>query len=121
MKPIQIIALLASLALLFCILELIRRRKLKERFALLWLFSAVILIVFSLWGRFLDVLAKWLGIYYAPAVLIPIVIFIAVILFIYFSVIVSNQSELIKALAQKIALLEKELKEIKDKSGLEKH
>jgi len=114
MKPIQVIALIVSLGLLICIFELIRRRKLKERFALLWLFSAVIFIIFSLWGRFLEILAKIIGIYYAPAVLIPIVIFLAVILFIYFSVIVNDQSDHIKILSQKIALLEKKIEDLEN-------
>jgi hypothetical protein len=110
MKQIQIIAFVAAVGLLICILELIRRRKLKEKFALLWLFSAAILIVFALWGRLLEILAKIFGIYYAPLVLVPIIILIVIVLFIYFSVIVSRQSEQIKTLAQKIALLEEELK-----------
>jgi hypothetical protein len=113
MKPVQLIALVASLALLLAILELIRRRKLKERFSLLWLVSAVALIIFSLWGELLEILARLIGIYYAPAVFIPIIIFFAVVLFIYFSVIVSEQSERIKTLSQKIALLEAELAEKK--------
>jgi len=109
MKEIQIIAFFAALLMLVCILELIRRRKLKERFSILWLFSAIILIVFSLWGKLLEILAKLMGIYYPPLVLIPIIMFIAVVLFIYFSIIVSDQSEKIKTLAQKIALLEQKI------------
>ncbi len=114
MKQIQIIAFLAALTMFVCILELIRRRKLKERFALLWLIAAIILIIFSLWGRLLEILAKIMGIYYPPLVLIPIIIVIAVVLFIYFSIIVSDQSEKIKTLAQKIALLEEEIKRDKN-------
>ncbi|MEO0083264.1 MAG: DUF2304 domain-containing protein [candidate division WOR-3 bacterium] len=109
MKQIQVIALIAAIGLLIVILELIRRRKLKERFALLWLFSAIILIVFAIWSKLLDILAKIMGIYYPPLVLVPIIIFIVIVLYIYFSVIVSKQSEQIKKLAQKIALLEEKL------------
>jgi len=81
MKQIQIIALIAAVGLLICILELIRRRKLKEKFALLWLFSSIVLIVISLWGRLLEILAKLAGIYYAPLVLVPIIIFFVILLF----------------------------------------
>ncbi|UCG92811.1 MAG: DUF2304 domain-containing protein [candidate division WOR-3 bacterium] len=109
MKTVQIIAFIASLTLLVCILELIRRRKLKERFALLWLFSSIILIVFSVWIDLLEILARIIGIHYAPAVFIPVIIFFMVVLFIYFSVIVSEQSEHIKILAQKLAILESTL------------
>lgn len=115
MKQIQIIALVAAVGLLLCILELIRRRKLKEKFALLWLFSAVVLIIISLWGKLLEILAKLAGIYYPPLVLVPIIIFFVILLFMYFSVIVSKQSEQIKVLSQKIALLEEEITKIKNK------
>jgi len=109
MKPIQIFVFLVSLGLLIFILELVRRGKLKERFALLWLFSAIVLIIFSIWGNLLEIIARVIGIYYAPSVLLPIIIFFVVILFMYFSVIVSRQSEQLKVLAQKIALIEEEL------------
>ena len=112
MKQIQIIAFIAALGLLICILDLIRRRKLKEKFALLWLFSAVILILFALWGRLLEILAKIMGIYYAPLVIVPIILFIVILLFIYFSVIVSTQSDHIKILTQKIALLEQKIENL---------
>lgn len=118
MKPIQIVVFCASLGLFLVILELVRRGKLKERFALLWLFSAAVLIVFSIWENLLEILARTIGIYYAPSILLPIIIFFAVILFIYFSIIISRQSEQLKNLAQKIALLEQELrKKTSDRSG----
>lgn len=112
MKQIQVIALIAAVGLLIVILELIRRRKLKERFALLWLFSAIILIIFAIWSKLLVILAKIMGIYYAPLVLVPLIILIVIILFIYFSIIVSKQSEQIKKLSQQIAILENKINEL---------
>ena len=46
---IQIVAIVGAAALLLLVLELVRRRRLLERYALLWLFSAVVLIVLALW------------------------------------------------------------------------
>ncbi len=115
MKRVQFISLLASLGLLGIVLELVRRRMLKERFALLWIFSAAGLVVLSVWGNLLEILAKLVGIYYAPAVLLPIIIFFGVVLFLYFSVIVTKQADRIKTLAQKLALLEQQVEDLKQK------
>ncbi len=113
MKRVQLISLIASIGFLGVILELVRRRMIKERFALLWIISAAAMIVFSVWADLLEVLASLVGIYYAPAVILPIIIFFGVVLFLYFSVIVTKQDEKIKILAQKIALLEDKTQETK--------
>lgn len=119
MKRVQLISLLASVGLLGIVLELVRRKMLKERFALLWIFSAIVLIVFSLWIDILEILANIIGIYYAPAVILPIMIFIGVVLFLYFSVIVTNQWEKIKMLTQRIALLEQRMNEMEKRGDSE--
>ena len=48
-----IIAILGFLALFLIVFELVRRRRLQERYALLWLFAvgAIALIGFVLWAR----------------------------------------------------------------------
>ena len=115
MKRIQIISLIASIGLFSIVFELVRRKKLKERFSILWLLFALILVVFSLWSDLLENFSHLIGIYYAPAVLIPVIILFGVVLFLYFSIVVTRQAEKIKTLAQKIALLEHDLLELKSK------
>jgi len=116
MKKVQYISFLASLGLLGIILELVRRKLLKERFALLWMFSAIVLIAFSLWGDLLEILADVIGIDYAPAVILPIMLFFVVVLFLYFSVLVTVQSGKIKTLAQRYSILEQRIDEIEKKT-----
>ncbi len=115
MKRVQFISLLASLGLLGIILELVRRKLLKERFALLWILSALVLVLFSLWADFLQILANAMGIYYAPAVLLPIMLMFGVILFLYFSVIVTKQGDKIKTLSQNEAILEERINELENR------
>ena len=119
MKKVQIISLLASMGLLGIVLELVRRKMLKERFALLWIFSAIVLVIFSLWIDLLEIIAKAAGIIYAPLVFLPIIIFFGVILFLYFSVIVTNQWDKIKTLAQRMAILEQRIEELENKENPE--
>ncbi len=120
MKRIQIISLIASIGLFSIVFELVRRKKLKERFSILWILFALLLVVFSLWSDLLENFSQLIGIYYAPAVLIPVITFFGVVLFLYFSIVVTHQAEKIKTIAQKIALLEHDLLELKSKLDNEK-
>ena len=70
---VQIAAIAASVSLLILVLELVRRRRLTEEYSVLWILSAVALIGVS-WRRdLLDTAARWLGVYYPPAVLLLLV------------------------------------------------
>jgi hypothetical protein len=112
MKRIQTIFMLASCGLLGVVLEMVRRKALKERYALLWILSAVALIVLSMWGNMLEFAAKALGIIDPTNVVFPVMLFLGAVLFLYFSVLVTKQWEKIKTLAQKIALLEQRIVEL---------
>ena len=54
---ISIAAAIASLLLILIVLELIRGRRLKERYALLWLATGVVLLVLSAWRGGLNTIA----------------------------------------------------------------
>ncbi len=106
----QIVALVATLAIFLLILELVRRRRLVERYALLWMAAAVVLLVLAIWTDGLDVLADAMGIQ-EPANAIFILAFGTVfLLLLNFSVATSRLSEETKILAQETARLEQELR-----------
>ena len=105
----QVIALIATVAILLLILDLVRRRKLAERYALLWLSAAVALLVLAIWTDGLDVIADAMGIE-LPANAIFILAFgVAFLLLLNFSVATSRLSEETKVLAQESARLDQEL------------
>ena len=106
----QIIALIATIAFFLLILELVRRRRLVERYALLWMFAAVVLLVLAIWTDGLDVIADAIGIQ-EPANAIFILAFgMAFLLLLNLSVATSRLSEETKILAQEAARLEQELR-----------
>ena len=106
----QIFALIGTLAFFLLILELVRRRRLVERYALLWMGVAIVLLVLSVWTDGLDVLADVIGIE-EPANAIFILAFgAAFMLLLNFSVATSRLSEETKILAQEAARLEQELR-----------
>jgi hypothetical protein len=107
----QIIAVIVTLAIFLLILELVRRRRLAERYALLWLSAAAALLVLSIWTDGLDVIADAMGVQ-EPANAIFILAFgVVFVLLLHFSVATTRLAEETKILAQESARLEQELRE----------
>jgi hypothetical protein len=105
MDKIQIISIIASLMIFFVVVNLVRRRRLKTEYSLIWLIVSLTFIIFSFWRDGIDWLAKLFGIAYAPSVLFIILLVGIILLLIEFSIIISKQSERIKVLVQEIGLL----------------
>ncbi len=107
---VQIVALIVTVALFLLVLELVRRRRLAERYALLWLAAAFALLVLAIWTQGLEVLADAMGIA-EPANAIFILAFgVIFFLLLHFSVATSRLAEETKILAQETARLELELR-----------
>ena len=103
---IQLVAVAASALLLVVILELVRRKRLLERYALLWLFSAVVLLGLAIWRGVLEEIARAVGVAYPPNALFLIAFGFVLVLLLHFSLAVSRLADQSKILAQRVALLE---------------
>jgi len=112
---IQVLAIIGSILFLIFIIELIRKRKIKEEYGLLWIFFSLVFIVISLWRQGLEVLSRLLGIFYAPAAFLLILIIAMLLILIQYSLVISRLSEHYKALNQQIGILRLELKELNDR------
>jgi hypothetical protein len=107
---IQIIAVIVTVLIFLVILELVRRRRLVERYALLWMLAALGLVVLAVWRDLLDVAADLLGIADPPNALFIVAFGVAFVLLLHFSVATSRLSEETKILAQEVARLDAELR-----------
>ena len=103
---IQIVAIGAAVCLIVVLLELVRRRSLLERYALLWLASAFILLALAVWRGLLEEVAEFVGVAYPPNALFLIAFGFVLVLLLHFSIAVSRLSDQTKVLAQRLALLE---------------
>ena len=108
---IQIVAIVATGGLFLVLLELVRRRRMLERYAVLWLFCAVALLGLSVWKGLLSDLAHAVGIYYPPSALFVIAFGFVLVLLLHFSIAVSKLADQNKVLAQRLALLEERQRE----------
>lgn len=112
MTPVKIsvAAAIASLLLILIVLELIRGRRLKERYALLWLVTGVVLLVLSAWRGGLNTIAGWLGVAtYPPAILFAVATLFIIIVLLHYSTVLSQLDDQNTLLAQRLALLEAEV------------
>lgn len=107
---VSIAGTIASVALVIIVLELIRSRRLRERYALLWLATGIVLAVLCAWRDGLNTIASWVGIRsYPPAVLFAVGILFILAVLLHYSTVISRLSDQNVLLAQKLALLEQEL------------
>jgi uncharacterized protein DUF2304 len=109
MTPLRasLVGVVASLLLLLIVLELIRGRRLKERYALLWLATGLILLVLSAWRGGLNTIAGWVGVEtYPPAVLFAVATLFTLLVLLHYSTVLSKLTDENVELAQRIALLE---------------
>ena len=103
---LQVVAIVASALLLFVILELVRQRRLLERYALLWLFSSIVLLGLAVWNDALSTLSNAIGVATPSNALFLIAFGFVLVLLLHFSLAVSRLSDQTKVLAQKLAILE---------------
>ncbi|MHB8173803.1 MAG: DUF2304 domain-containing protein [Nitrospirota bacterium] len=109
---IAFLAILGSVALLAFIFELVRRRRLKEKYSLVWLLTALALLAVSVIPGLLDTFGKFLGIYYSPTAFFLLAFFFLTLIALQFSVVISKLSERNKILSQEIALLRQRMEEL---------
>lgn len=107
----RIEVLLAAVVICGVILELVRRRHMLERYALLWLLAGAALFVLAIWQGLLTTLAEAVGIYYPPAALFAAGFLFVLLMLLHFSITISRLSDQNKVLAQRVALLQQRLDE----------
>ena len=109
---VSLAAAAASLLLLAVVFELIRSRRLRERYALLWLLTGLVLLALSAWRGGLNTIAGWVGVEtYPPAVLFAVALLFVLAVLLHYSTVISKVTDQNVILAQRVALLELELSE----------
>jgi hypothetical protein len=109
---LQIVAIVGAVGLLVLVLELVRRRALMERYALLWLLCSAVVLALAVWQDALTTLARQMGIVSAPNALFFVAVGFILLLLLHFSAAMSRLSDQTKVLAQRHAILEQQLREL---------
>jgi hypothetical protein len=108
---VSVAGVIASLVLIVIVLELIRSRRLRERYALLWLLTGLVLLALSAWREGLNTIAGWTGVTgYPPAVLFAFGVFFIIVVLLHYSTVISKLADENVILAQRLALLEERVR-----------
>ena len=113
---LTVFGVVIAAVLLVLVLELVRSRRLQERYAILWLLTGLVLLVLSIWSSAIQALSDLVGIAYPPALLFAVSLVFVVIVLLHYSTVISRLAQQNVALAQSIALLEERLRRI-ERSG----
>jgi hypothetical protein len=116
---IQIVAIIVTAGLFGTVFELVRRRRLMERYALLWLFATVVLLALAVWRDLLERVSSAVGIFYAPSALFAIAFGFVLVLLLHFSLVISRLADQNKVLAQRIGILQQRLDRLEAREALE--
>jgi hypothetical protein len=111
------LAIAVTLGLLLLVFELVRRKRLSERYAILWLVAATTLFVLAVWKGLLTSLSHDVGISYPPSALFAVAIGLIAMILLHFSLAVSRLSDQNKVLAQRLGLLAKRVEEAEQRSA----
>jgi hypothetical protein len=114
---LSVVAAIAAIALIVVVLELVRSRRLQERYALLWLLTGAVMFVLAVWRDLLGVVADAIGVHYPPSALFAVGAVFILIVLLHYSTVISKLSDQTKVLAQKLALLEAELEELRSEQA----
>jgi hypothetical protein len=107
---VSVVAAIAAALFLLVIFELIRSRRLQERYALLWLVTGGVIFLLSVWRDALRLVAEQIGIAYPPSALFVVGFLFILAVLLHYSTVISELSERNVTLAQDIALLEERLR-----------
>jgi hypothetical protein len=102
---VTVLSIVVSAALLLYILEMVRRRRLREEYSILWLFGSVVILVLSLKQDWLISISHSVGIAYPPSFLFLVGILFIMLILIHFSIAISKLHQMNKKMAQEIAML----------------
>jgi hypothetical protein len=114
-QRVEVIAV--AVAICAVIFELVRRKRLMERYAILWLATGVTLLVLALWKGLLTKLAQAAGIHYLPSALFAVAFLFVLVMLVHSSMTISRLSDQSTILAQRLALLQRRLELLGDAGG----
>jgi len=103
------LALVGGIVAVGLMFELLRRRQLKEKYAVLWLLVGVVMLVFAIWPPLLDTLSRALGVKSGPNLLLFVATLVLIVVCVHLSWEISRLEDKSRALAEEVGLLRLEV------------
>ena len=112
---VKMVALLISIPMLLLIIDLVRRRKLREEYSWLWLLTGSVILLLMMWFGLLKGITHLIGAVKPSSTIFFFAFSFLFFISLHFSTVISKLTDRNKELAQKYALLELELKDLKER------
>ncbi|HUL36756.1 MAG TPA: DUF2304 domain-containing protein [Thermodesulfobacteriota bacterium] len=112
----KVVALVFGIGMLIIIIDLVRRRKLREEYSWLWLMTGAGILILSLWFDLLKWVTHLVGAITPSSTIFLFAFLFLIFISLHFSVVISKLTDRNKELAQRYALLENEVRELKKKN-----
>ena len=110
----RLLPLAASILITVVTVELVRRRKLREEYAMLWLSASGVLLAFAVFPRLLFYISNLLGLFYLTTMVVLCFSFLALVL-VHLAMVVSRMADDSRSMAQRLALMEQRLEQLAGK------
>ncbi|UJF35207.1 DUF2304 domain-containing protein [Paenibacillus hexagrammi] len=107
---IYLFGIVFCLMFVFITVELIRRQKLQEQYALLWLTLGAVMVLFSFFPDILNPLSHFVRIYYAPSLLFLVGLLFSLVFIMHLTIVISKLHRRLTRLVQEVSLLQEQLK-----------
>jgi hypothetical protein len=101
---IYLLSIAFSLGFVAFVLQMVRKRKLREQYSLMWLLLAVVIVAVSVKSDWLNKTAAWLGVYYAPSLLFLIAFLFLLAYLLHLTMVISKLSDRVVRLTQEVAI-----------------
>lgn len=111
----QLIMLLIGVAMLLFVLNMVRRKQIREQYSLLWIIASIVIMFSAVFIRLVERLSHLVGVYYPPAFLFLLAILLLFVLQFHVSTVISSLREQNRSLVQDVGLLASEVRELREK------
>jgi hypothetical protein len=115
----QILAVAFSLILLLVTVQLVRKHRLREEYALVWMGASLVIFVLTIFDPLVGFLAGLFAVSYAPTLILVFGVLFCLIILLSQSVLISTQADRIRDLAQSVGLLEWRIHQLQARTGRE--
>ena len=111
----RMVALIVSVGMMLLIIELVRRRKLREEYSWLWLLTVSTILLLTVWFDLLKWITSLIGAMIPSSTIFMLAFLFLIFISLHFSVVISKLTNRNIELAQRYALLEFELNDLKER------
>jgi hypothetical protein len=107
----KIFAIVASILIMALVVELVRRRKLREEYSWLWLVTGALIILLVVWYDFLVFITHLIGAIAPTTTLFIFGLLFLMVISLHYSIQISKLSSQVKEMAQELTLLKGQIED----------